>query len=587
MHQHLVAATASFLLAAAAPAAAAPPIMPLAEVQPGMRCTGLTVVRGADIASFDVEIVDVVPGDPIAAQPLLLVRVSGPVADPSGIAEGFSGSPVVCDGRIAGAIAYGTGDYGNQLGFATPIEAILGEPVSPPPSLRRGSHAARRARPLATPLAVTGLSPAVSAPFARAARKAGLPLSAVPAAPLGARFPAQELQPGSSMSLGLSSGDVALGAVGTVSYVDGTTVWGFGHPYEGAGRRSLFLQDAWVYTVIDNPLGVEGAVSFKLAAPGHDLGTLTSDGRDGVAGVLGVLPPRVPLRIVTRDADTGAHREIRAEVADETDVGMPSGVSPMAIVAPMALAQAAYTALDGSPAQQSARMCVRIGIRELKRPASFCNRYVGAYGIGGALGAPGGPFVADVADALLAVDEFAYGTPHIASMDVAIEVRGGLRQAFLRSIRAPRTLHRGQTVTVRLELQRYRGGRYTRTARLRIPRDAPLGKGRVTLVGTPADGVIDDDFIMALFAAEAGNEEGAAAPAEPAAAPRSFAGLARRIASIQRPDGVTVQFGGPGGPEGADAGAEGSGSPPRPLLTDPEVRISGRAGFRARILAAS
>ncbi len=135
MLRRLVTATALLLLAATTPALAAEPIMPLSEVQPGMRCTGLSVAQGTTISSFDVDIVDVVPGDQVSEQPLLLVKVSGPAIDGTGIAEGYSGSPVICDGRIAGAIAYGTGDYGNQLGFATPIEAMLGEPVPPVPTL--------------------------------------------------------------------------------------------------------------------------------------------------------------------------------------------------------------------------------------------------------------------------------------------------------------------------------------------------------------------------------------------------------------------------------------------------------------------
>ncbi|HEY8584635.1 MAG TPA: SpoIVB peptidase S55 domain-containing protein, partial [Capillimicrobium sp.] len=240
-----LAASAASAAPGAAVSAAAEPILPLAEVQPGMQCTGLTVVRGVDIASFDVRIVDIVAGDRAADQPLLLVRVSGDVVAPTGIAEGYSGSPVVCDGRIAGAIAYGSGDYGNELGFATPIESMLGERVFAPAGARRAPALLRTARPLTPPLQVTGISPRVFSAFAEPLREAGIVMQVSPAAPIGARFPAQTLRPGSSMAVGLSSGDVALGGVGTVSYVDGDKVWGFGHPFEAAGRRSLLLQDAY------------------------------------------------------------------------------------------------------------------------------------------------------------------------------------------------------------------------------------------------------------------------------------------------------------------------------------------------------
>ena len=70
------------------------PIMPLSQVQPGMQCTGETVIQGTTISSFNVQVIDIVeaPGE----GPRILVQVSGPAVDPSGVAEGFSGSPVYC-----------------------------------------------------------------------------------------------------------------------------------------------------------------------------------------------------------------------------------------------------------------------------------------------------------------------------------------------------------------------------------------------------------------------------------------------------------------------------------------------------------
>ena len=76
------------------------------------------------------------------------------------------------------------------------------------------------------------------------------------------------LQPGAAVAATISTGDLALGAVGTVTYRDGDDLWAFGHPFEGQGRRALFLQDAYIYTVIQNPLGIQdfGAITYKLAS---------------------------------------------------------------------------------------------------------------------------------------------------------------------------------------------------------------------------------------------------------------------------------------------------------------------------------
>ena len=109
------------------------PIMPLSQVQRGMHCTALSVIRGTDISSFDAEVLDVIVGD-AADDARILIRVCGPAVDATGIGPGFSGSPIYCpdgDGvaRVIGAISEGIGEYGNKVALATPIEQMLGEPV--------------------------------------------------------------------------------------------------------------------------------------------------------------------------------------------------------------------------------------------------------------------------------------------------------------------------------------------------------------------------------------------------------------------------------------------------------------------------
>src|SRR3954451_15443506 len=338
--------TALACLATAAPSRAADPIMPLSQVKKGMKCTGRSVIQGTEISSFDVEVLDVVAGDPGARQPLILVRVSGPAVDATGIAEGFSGSPVICpddDGvqRFAGAIAFASGDYGGHVALATPIESVLGLPHAPPGAASRNARAARHKRPLLAPLSVGGLSDPVARAFRRAATRAHRRLTTAPFAAVTSYLPPPQLQAGGSLAVGLSSGDITAGAVGTVTYVDGPRVWGFGHPFDATGRRELLLKDAYVYTVIGNPVGVGDAISQKLAAPGHLLGTISADGPNGVAGRVGQLPPQIPIRVDARDADTDTRQVVTTLVPDETAVGDPSGGSPLSLAGPMAVAQAA------------------------------------------------------------------------------------------------------------------------------------------------------------------------------------------------------------------------------------------------------
>src|SRR4051812_2356509 len=234
-------------LAFAAPAQAGDPIMPLSQVHRGMHCTGYSVIKGTDISSFDVDVIDVTEDG-------ILIEASGPAVDQTGIGEGFSGSPIYCKdsqgvARNIGAIAAGIGDYGNHKALATPIEQMLAEPVVAP-GMGAAAKSARsaRARPLLAPLTIAGMSPPMQNPVLAAPPRRRQTLGRAPAHGGGgaviappraayASFPPQTLRPGSSLGVGLSSGDIAVSAIGTVSYTDGPNVWGFGHPLDAFGAR--------------------------------------------------------------------------------------------------------------------------------------------------------------------------------------------------------------------------------------------------------------------------------------------------------------------------------------------------------------
>src|SRR3990172_9182881 len=121
----ILALLAVTLTAPLLPVAAAPAWMPVADVRPGMRGVGRTVVAGTKVESFDVQILEIVPGAGPAGD-LILIRASGPlIARTGGIAAGMSGSPVYVNGRLVGAIGYGWAFADHSLGLVTPIETML------------------------------------------------------------------------------------------------------------------------------------------------------------------------------------------------------------------------------------------------------------------------------------------------------------------------------------------------------------------------------------------------------------------------------------------------------------------------------
>src|SRR5690349_19940767 len=161
MRARLFALTVVALVLPAATAVAGDPIIPLSDVRAGMQCKGYSVVQGTTISSSGVEILEVVYGDASGQGPRLLIRVSGPAVDGTGVGPGFAGSPLCCpDGqggqRNAGALSESLGEYGGDVVLATPIEAILcaqlvapadgGSPAATPSRARKDRRLMARAK---------------------------------------------------------------------------------------------------------------------------------------------------------------------------------------------------------------------------------------------------------------------------------------------------------------------------------------------------------------------------------------------------------------------------------------------------------
>jgi hypothetical protein len=536
-------ACAFLLLALPAQAAQArDPITPLRDVHRGLRCTARTVVQGTEIASFDVDVLDVV-ADADGSAARILVRVSGPAVDATGIAEGFSGSPVYCpdaNGAIgnAGAISATIGQYGEDVGLVTPIEQMLGVPAVPPASMRSAPKLLRAARPLASPLMVSGLSPSLGRLVQRLSRGHARRVVAAPAGPLGT-FPPQELVPGASLAVTLSSGAVTAGGIGTVTFRDGATVYGFGHGFDAAGRRALQLADAYVFTVVGNPLDTSEGFSYKLAAPGHPLGILTNDTPAAVVGTLGGRPRTIPLTVTVRDLDTGAKLQQRTNVVDENDVGNPAGEDLLSTIAPLAVAQGVTSAFDGAPARETGVLCLRARVRESKAPLRFCNRYVLNGSTSPDLPAPLAFLMGfDVQGGLQLIGGARFAALHVERVSAGVTIERGAKMAHILDVRGPHSVRPGQHVRIALRVRVDRGPIRTLHVPMRIPRDAFGGPQQLALHGSDID-IADSqtqDALSSLLELLGGLVR----------APRgaeSMRGVSRRYAAIARYDGIRAQLG--------------------------------------------
>ncbi len=208
---------------------------------------------------------------------------------------------------------------------------------------------------------------------------------------------------------------------------------------------------------------------------------LTQDGVSGVVGRIGAAPAELPA------ADLGPRP--RHQAADGPALAgrrrardrVPTGSSALSAVAAPAIVQALYGALDGSPVRQSSDMCLRISVRNRKKPLGFCNTYVGGGGSTDALA--GGPLVSDAAAATQILDAYDAGPLPVTGVQVGLRVARGLRIATLRRLSGPASVHRGSTISVRATLAaprwRHAGPHTARPRAARCPARAadPLPEG--------------------------------------------------------------------------------------------------------------
>lgn len=567
------------------PALAAEPVMPLGEVQVGSVCQASSVIRGEAVTTFAAEVLDVITG-PQPELSRILIRVSGPAVDTTGVGPGFSGTPIRCprpDGTfaIAGAISEGIGDYGGKVVFATPIAPILAEPIEPPLVRPRSATppavAIAGAKPLTGPLTLAGVRGRVASALRAGAKQAGRQLITTPAVPR--QVPAltatpTPIVPGSAVFAGYSTGQVALGALGTAVYTDGPNVWAFGHPLEGAGRRALYLQTARVSGIIFNPLGTAELSTYKLGEPVADAGTVSGDGISAITGTTGTAPPNYPMRVTAKDLQTGRTQSLTARIADESALGQPSGVSGFGVVTSASAATLAQTVLKGgTPGRTSGEMCLRLKLRQVRDELRFCNRYV--LGAGAPALGIAGAVLSDVSSAAGLLDSYEFGALQPTDVQVALRLRRGTTQSFVESVTAPSTLRRGRTYTMRLRLRRASSGRVTTKAvRFRVPTSAPRGDRLLTVTGPGADSAGGEEELSGELSALFGDGgDGGDGSGSGPATPNQFA---QAFKGLERYDGLRLSFPSEEDLESED-GEGGGGSSGSRLFRDPQLRLSGTA----------
>src|SRR5262249_14890256 len=133
-------------------------------------------------------------------------------------------------------------------------------------------------RPIGSAMVFSGFDASLDASLRTALEPAGVPAQA---APTRAAAGDATLRPGGSVGVSMVRGDLEMGATGTVTYVDGPKVYGFGHPFLNLGSTTLSFTKAHVLGVLPSLDS-----SLKIASLGPVIGTMTQDRATAIGGKL-------------------------------------------------------------------------------------------------------------------------------------------------------------------------------------------------------------------------------------------------------------------------------------------------------------
>jgi SpoIVB peptidase S55 len=505
-----IAAVLAALLGASLPAAA--PLMPVEEIRPGMIGVGRTVFEGTELREFKVQIIGVLRNVQGPKRDLILARLEGGSLAESGVAQGMSGSPVYIDGRLIGAVSYSIGAFPKEpiagitpiaeMKDATPlprrpgsVQARLELPITPEglhaslaaasariaPFARRpadvqtigfpaseGAQLGPMLRPISTPLLLGGFEPGAIDLIAGAFRGAGFTPVVTGAGPSSQpTSPPGPLREGDAIGVALATGDLDMGATGTVTHIDGDRIYAFGHPLYNLGPAAFPLTRAYVHTVLPSLMA-----SFKISSMGETIGTMHQDRATAIAGTLGKGPALVPVTVTlqrTADATSG------------TPEGAPTRTFKYSIVndqmfTPLITYVALFNTLSAYERQFGAATFAVSSKARLKGHNDLLleDVFTGDSAMLGASTAIGGPL-----SVLLANDREPIT---VEGLDIAVTVSEvprtvSIERVWLDDIR-PRA---GRTTPLKILTRSYRGEEKILTVAIDIPSNAP---GRLSILVT-------------------------------------------------------------------------------------------------------
>ncbi len=263
-------------------------ILPVNQIKAGESGYMLTVLKGTKISKIPVKIISVVPQKPSKnISDLILIKLKN-----TALAKGMSGSPVYVRGKLIGAVGSGWEFSDHSLAYVTPIESMCAifdnKNVSLNSDLRNN---------FAGVFTISGLkNKSVIEDLERSLGVEIFPNSAS----RGFLQPENYVfKPGDSISALLVWGDVEISSTGVVTATskDGRFL-AFGHPFLTHGKANYPAARAFIHETVQST-----SFPFKLSSPISINGTVTHDKESGIGGQIGYYAQSIPNELVFKNLD--------------------------------------------------------------------------------------------------------------------------------------------------------------------------------------------------------------------------------------------------------------------------------------------
>lgn len=442
---------------------AKPLILPSKDLVPGTLATARTVFSGTEIDSFTVEILSVIHGIG-PKQDLILARAVGERIEQVGVAQGMSGSPVFVDGKLVGAISTTWSLTKEPMMGITPVEQMVQEADSA--ERLRAASAGRRASqpgaapvgdrpgsaaPIGSPLVLSQFDPRLIAVADSVFRPLGFTVTEGGA--LGGQEKGGAIEPGATLGVQLVGGDVNMTAIGTVTWVDGDRVYGWGHPFLSMGDVEMPLVTGYIHAIVPSH-----AISFKIGAGGDVVGTISGDRRSGIFGKLGAPPPLTKLDLVV-------HRGADSEEKYHFDIVRDQNLLPLLVGL---VSSNAFLVNGGSVSFETVSFTQRLVLDD-GRETTVKTLFAGDQTI---------PQIsALLSEAAKVVVTNPFEDVEVKQIDADLSFEPGVRLGSLTKVAADAdTLHPGEELHGSYTLRDWRGEEHSHPFAFEIPKTARIGR---------------------------------------------------------------------------------------------------------------